>query len=64
MNNKKRSGRPKKSENEKIQYQRIAVYMDDYLKFIAAINRNKENNPKLQLTDVFSEMVAKYDKNE
>ncbi len=60
MDNKKRSGRPKKAESEKVQYQRIAVYLEDYEKLAEEVERRKEENPKFKLLDAFSEMVAKY----
>lgn len=55
MKHKKRSGRPKKAEGDKVSYQRIAVYSEDYEKFVFEVNRRGG-----QLTDAFTEMVAKY----
>lgn len=55
MNEKKRTGRPKKAEHEKITYQRIAVYSADYEKLAAELAKRG-----VRLTDAFSEMVAKY----
>ena len=60
---KKTSGRPKKADHEKIQYQRIAVYSNDYIKLVEKIaqkNSNLESGKKVKLTDAFSEMVKKY----
>lgn len=60
---KKPSGRPKKAEHEKIQYQRIAVYSSDYLKLTHKIEqKNKQLAPenKVTLIDAFSQMVKKY----
>lgn len=61
----RRSGRPKKPEHEKVQYQRIAVYAEDYSKLVSEISkRNKGKLPsdKLKLTDAFSAMVDNYTK--
>lgn len=55
MNEKKRTGRPKKAEHEKITYQRIAVYSADYEKLAAELSKRN-----IRLTDAFSQMVAKY----
>ncbi len=52
---KKRSGRPKKAEHEKVQYQRIAVYSQDYEKLVEKITKRG-----VKLTDAFTEMVKKY----
>jgi hypothetical protein len=52
---KKRSGRPKKAEHEKVQYQRIAVYTKDYEKLIDKIAKKG-----VKLTDAFTDMVNKY----
>lgn len=57
---KKRSGRPKKAEHEKVSYQRIAVYTADYEKLAAEVEKRKVDNPQFKLLDAFSEMVAKY----
>lgn len=56
MTPKKTLGRPKKSENDKVQYQRIAVYLDDYLKLVAKVKAKR-----IKITDAFSEMVDKYE---
>lgn len=61
---KKPSGRPKKADHEKIQYQRIAVYAQDYLSLVAKVAlKNSKLAPgdkKIQITDAFSDMVKKY----
>lgn len=54
---KRRSGRPKKPDHEKVQYQRIAVYVKDYLKLVEHLEKND-----IQLTDAFSAMVENYTK--
>lgn len=53
---KRRSGRPKKAEHDKVQYQRIAVYAQDYSKLLEKIA--KRGNMKL--TDAFTEMVENF----
>lgn len=63
---KRRSGRPKKPEHEKVQYQRIAVYADDYSKLVDEIAKRNEGKPKeerIKLTDVFAGMVNRYVRN-
>lgn len=55
MTQKKRSGRPKKPESEKVSYQRIAVYTADYEKLVVALTKKR-----VKLTDAFTEMVEKY----
>lgn len=55
MEAKRRSGRPKKAEHEKVQYQRIAVYLQDYEKLLVKIAKKG-----VKLTDAFTEMVDKY----
>lgn len=55
MEQKKRSGRPKKAEHEKVQYQRIAVYKDDYERLSKYIDEQGE-----QLTEAFTKMVKNY----
>ena len=55
METKRRSGRPKKAEHEKVKYQRIAVYSADYEKLVIELQKRG-----VKLTDAFSEMVAKY----
>lgn len=55
MEQKRRSGRPKKADSDKVQYQRIAVYTADYEKLLVKIKRRGQ-----KLTDAFSEMVEKY----
>ena len=61
---KKPSGRPKKADHEKIQYQRIAVYAQDYLELVAKVAKKNSTlvagEKKIQITDAFSEMVKKY----
>lgn len=52
---KRRSGRPKKAEYEKVQYQRIAVYFEDYQKLVKKIDKRG-----VKLTDAFTEMVSDY----
>lgn len=52
---KRRSGRPKKAESEKVSYQRIAVYTKDYLSLDKKIKKTG-----VQLTDAFTEMVRDY----
>ena len=62
-NKPRRSGRPKKAEADKVRYQRIAVYADDYSKLVDEINeRNagKIKSEKTKLTDAFQEMVKSY----
>lgn len=54
-NQTKRLGRPKKSELDKVQYQRIAVYYSDYDRFKDKLDQNSE-----ALTDAFSKMVDYY----
>ena len=55
MEQKKRSGRPRKAEHEKAKYQLIAVRVDDYEKLLGKLAITDE-----KLVDVFSKMVAKY----
>jgi hypothetical protein len=65
MEPKRKSGRPKKAEHEKVQYQRIAVYLGDYQKLSAKLDELNESRPKterLKLTDAFTDMVANYTK--
>lgn len=61
---KKPSGRPKKADHEKIQYQRIAVYTQDYLTLVAKValknSKLEVGDKKILITDAFSEMVKKY----
>lgn len=52
---KKRSGRPKKAEEDKVKYQRVAVYLDDYEKLSAYIERRD-----IKLTQAFKDMVKSY----
>lgn len=54
---KKRSGRPKKAEADKVKYQLIAVYRHDYERFVEVISKKG-----IKRVDAFSEMVASYDK--
>lgn len=63
MEPKRKSGRPKKAEHEKVQYQRIAVYLGDYRKLsdkLDGLNENRPNSERLKLTDAFTQMVADY----
>lgn len=65
MEPKRKSGRPKKAEHEKVQYQRIAVYLDDYRKLSSKLDELNEGRPgpeRLKLTDAFTQMVANYTK--
>lgn len=55
MTQNKRSGRPKIPEHEKVHYQRIAVYTEDYEKLVEELVKRK-----VKLTEAFAEMVAKY----
>lgn len=60
---KRRSGRPRKAEEDKVQYQRIAVYAHDYQRLGNEIERRNIGKPKKQrvkLTDAFTEMVNNY----
>lgn len=52
---KKRSGRPKKAEEDKVKYQRIAVYQDDYEKLATYIERHG-----IKITQAFKDMVKSY----
>lgn len=56
MNDVKKLGRPKKREDDKVQYQRIAVYLEDYLILVAKVNKKRT-----KITDAFTEMVKKYE---
>lgn len=60
MDTGRRSGRPMKAEEEKVRYQRIAIYFEDYEKLTKEIRRRKIKDKKYGLTDAFAEMVAKY----
>lgn len=60
---KRRSGRPRKAEADKVKYQRIAVYEPDYSKLVDEINRRnkgKQKGERIKLTDAFTEMVRNY----
>ena len=60
---KRRSGRPRKAEHEKVQYQRIAVYAEDYSRLVERINerdKGKTKRERTKITDAFSEMVDDY----
>ncbi len=62
MSVKRSPGRPKKEEHEKVEYQRIAVYSQDYQKLgyeIAKRNSASESD-RIKITDAFSEMVKSY----
>lgn len=52
---KKHSGRPKKAEEDKVKYQRIAVYLDDYEKLLLYIERRG-----IKITEAFKDMVKSY----
>jgi len=52
---KRRSGRPKKADEDKVRYQRIAVYFQDYEKLAKEIEKQG-----VKLTDAFTEMVSDY----
>ena len=54
---KKRSGRPRKSEADKAKYQLIAVRVQDYEILLEILALTDE-----KLVDAFSKMVAKYRK--
>jgi hypothetical protein len=54
---KRRSGRPKKAEADKVQYQRIAVYLSDYKDLVEELDKRD-----VKLTDAFTEMVKSYKK--
>lgn len=54
MEAKRKSGRPRKAEHEKVQYQRIAVYASDYERLT---NRLAEND---KITEVFTQMVDNF----
>lgn len=56
MNDVKKLGRPKKREDDKVQYQRIAVYLEDYLILLEKVNKKRT-----KITDAFTEMVKKYE---
>lgn len=55
METKKRSGRPRKADHEKVQYQLMAVYAQDHLRFV---NEVKKRGGKL--AHVFAELVDEY----
>lgn len=55
METKRRSGRPKKAEHEKVKYQRIAVYAPDYERLVAKLAKSGA-----KLTDAFAQMVDDY----
>lgn len=57
---KRRSGRPRKAEEDKVSYQRIAVYTPDYLKVVEKLAKRNEGKPKseqMKLTDAFTKMA-------
>jgi hypothetical protein len=65
METKRRSGRPKKADHEKVQYQLIAVYFKDYVRLgelIKKKNESLEKENRLKLSGVFTEMVDDYAK--
>lgn len=51
-----RVGRPRKKNSEKIEYQLIAVHVQDYRKFI-----EKANSTGLKKVHAFHDMVKKYE---
>lgn len=57
MEQKKRSGRPRKSEDEKAKYQWVAMRQKDYELLLEKIAPTGE-----KLVDALSKMVAKYPK--
>ena len=60
---KRRSGRPRKAEADKVQYQRIAIYEKDYLRLVAKLQKRNEGKPKREqtkLTDAMTKMVDNY----
>lgn len=60
---KRRSGRPRKAEEDKVKYQRIAVYEFDYTRLITELDRRNNGKPKkeqIKLTDAFTLMVNNY----
>lgn len=60
---KRPSGRPRKADSDKVKYQRIAVYADDYSKLVEEINKRNNGKPvskRVKLTDAFKEMVNSY----
>ncbi len=62
---KRRSGRPRKAEADKVKYQRIAVYEFDYERLTAELERRNKGKPKkeqIKLTDAFTLMVNNYSK--
>lgn len=52
MQAKRKSGRPRKAEHEKAQYQRIAVFRSDYTRLIDFIG------DKVDLVEAFGKMVT------
>lgn len=52
---KKRSGRPKKADEDKVKYQRIAVYLDDYEKLATYLEQHD-----IKITQAFKDMVRNY----
>lgn len=63
METKKRSGRPRKADDQKVKYQRIAVYTKDYLRLVNEIKRWNKGRPKkehIKLTDAFTGMVDNF----
>ena len=55
MEQKKRSGRPRKSEDEKAKYQLVAMRLQDYELLLGQLAKSDE-----KLVDALSKMVAKY----
>ncbi len=61
--NKRPAGRPKKAEEDKVSYQRIAVYTPDYSRLVDKIeekNKSSRGYKRIKITDAFAEMVNKY----
>lgn len=58
---KRSSGRPRKSLEDKVQYQRIAIYKKDYDELLLRIARkSNDTNTKIQIIDVISQLIKKY----
>lgn len=55
MEQKKRSGRPRKAEHEKVKYQLVAMRVKDYELLLEKLAITDE-----KLVDALSKMVAKY----
>ena len=60
---KRKSGRPRKAEADKVKYQRIAVYAKDYSRLVAELEKRNAGKPKkeqIKLTDAMTKMVDNY----